>query len=210
MQDAADPAAAALGIQGFLHLIQGAAADSLRLVPSGRRLAGLCSGCASFLQNGLTNNLDGSEDDLINIRHRAVDSGRRVSLPCLEPRLPGAGIIEEAQAAVADAGYGSEWSDGAAVAAGSAIEDGEGSGEERAAMRSIVVARNDWVAGVRAASDASDSAPVRGFVGLPGQRRSTRAVGAALPKQDQCTGAGRDSGDSGGDHGSGLARSSTG
>ena len=210
LSDAADPCAGALGMHGFLHLIQGAAADSLRLVASGRQLAGLYSGCASFLQNGLANDLDGSEDGLINIRHRAVVSGRRAGLPCLEPRPRGVGAIEQAQVAVADAGYGSEWSDGDAVIAGAAIEDGEDSGEERAAMRSIVVARNVWVAGVRAASDASDSAPVTGFVGLPGQRRSTRVVKAALPKQDQCTGGGRDSGGSGGAHGGGLARSSTG
>ena len=140
-----------------------------------------------------------------------MDIGRRVGLPCLEPAPAGASsAVVQAHVAEVDAGYGSEWSDGGAASAGQAIDEGEESDDERATMRSIVVARNDWVLGVRAASVASDSDPVRGFVGLPGHRRSTRVVKAARPKQDQFTPRGGDSGGGGGASAGGPARSSTG
>ena len=66
-------------------MIRDSASQALSsVVPSGP-LAGERSGCASFLHLGLTNALDGSEDDLINIRHPAVDARRRRGLPCSPP-----------------------------------------------------------------------------------------------------------------------------
>ena len=125
-----DPAQCALTNQQFLQLIQDAAADALaQTVPSGP-LQGCTSGSASFLHNGLTNALDGSQDTLINVRHSAVDPGRRDGLPSV---LAGAAAL--ALEPEPDPGYGSPPSDGEvpALGADSAIlssgeEDGAGRG----------------------------------------------------------------------------------
>jgi len=186
MCEAEDPRAAALGMQDFLNMIQAAAAEALSLQVVSGPLAGMASGAASFLHNGLTNAVDGSEDALINVRHPAVDPGRRQGLPCA---LPG----PAAALAVADAdpGYGSEWSD----AEGGSEGDGAGGGNDEMdeadrgpeVMHRIILARGAWVDDLQAAAGASGSAAPRGFVGPPGQRRSTRRIVPALPKQDRCT-----------------------
>ena len=152
-----DPAQCALTNQQFLQLIQDAAADALaQTVPSGP-LQGCTSGSAPFLHNGLTNALDGSQDALINVRHSAVDPGRRDGLPSV---LAGAAAL--ALEPEPDPGYGSPPSDGEvpALGADSAIlssgeEDGAGGEGGRGVIHRIVAARDSWLEGLTAGAGSS-------------------------------------------------------
>ena len=180
-----NPAQCALTNQDFLEMVRDAGADALaQTVPRGP-LQGRTSGSASFLHNGLTNALDGSEDDLINVRHGAVDPGRRVGLPIW---TEGEALVLEPEP---DAGYGSGPSDSEesdSAAADAALGGGDGEGRE--VIRRIKLERGQWLDGLTSGAESSDGGPLRGFVGLPGARRSTRKIKITVPKQDLFTGSG--------------------
>ena len=194
---AADAAAAALTHQDLLEMIADAARNALAGVLTSGPLSGELSACASFLHNGLTNAVDGSQDHLINIRHPAVFPERRSGLPCAlpEPSAVAVGAGGDIVAAEPDPGYES----GPSSAETSGAEDD--SVDEAARFRQIIVERDAWLDSLL--SEVADSAgsPPRGFVGAPGARRSTRRVKPALPKQERCAG---------GATGSGSARGSRG
>ena len=197
--DAEDPREGALGYQDLLHMIRDSAEQALSSVVPNGLLAGERAGCASFLHNGLTNALDGSEDDLINIRHPAVDAGRRRGLPCTAPEpaigAGGAGVplaLEAGRQAAdvameddevgggGDPGYGSEWSDDEGAGAGEARPC-----EEESLMGRIIVERDEWLDSLSAAVVAVGAPPPLGsVVDAGGQRRSTRRVRQAPLKQD--------------------------
>ena len=182
--DLEDPARSVLTNQDFVHLIRDAAADALaQTVPSGA-LQGCNTGSASFLHNGLTNALDGSEDHLVNVRHRAVDPARRAGLPSvLAETAPVAPDPEP------DPGYGAPPSDDGmptlGIEAPSEEEGDEGEAGRRVIQR-IGAERDRWLDGLAsgAAGSGSGGVPLRGFIGPAGARRSTRRVRVAPPKQD--------------------------
>lgn len=187
-----DAPGGSLRIQDFLHLVVDAAREALTAtVPKGP-LQGMLSGCASFLHNGLTNAVDGSEDALIAIRHPAVDPSRRLALPAAAPPAGALAILPDA-----DAGYGSEWSDSdgehpdALLPSADGVEGAEGDVDEddgEGVMRRIIVERDAWVDSLVADAEESGASPPRGFHGPPGQRRSSRRIQPARLKQDQCAG----------------------
>ena len=123
--DLEDPEHCVLTNQDFLNLIRDAAADALSLTVASGPLQGCNVGCASFLHNGLTNAVDGSEDALINVRHGAVDPGRRADLPSvnLAVAAPAAAVAE------VDPGYGEQSSDDEVPMLG-AGDDSAGSEDE--------------------------------------------------------------------------------
>ena len=182
-----DPAQSILTNQDFLNLIRDAAADALSQTVAGGPLQGCASGSASFLHDGLTNALDGSEDRFINVRHSAVDPGRRAVLAGAAPLAP---------AAVADPGYGAEQSEDEAPilaaddAALSSEEGSDGAVAGRGVVERIGAARDVWLQGLSSGAASSGSASPRGFVGPVGARRSTRRVRVAPAKQDLFTGGG--------------------
>jgi hypothetical protein len=184
---AVDPLAAELTNQSMVHMIRDAADVALNQAMPRGPLEGTLTACASFLQNGLTNAVDGSEDNLITVRHPAVLPIQRASIPAsqpLPPASPAMGAIED------DPGYGSEWSDG--EDASPEANDGEaGEGE---VMRRIIVERDAWVDSLAPAAGSAAVGP-RGFVGPSGARRSTRRVRPALPKQELFGGEARGSRD---------------
>ena len=49
---------------------------------------------------------------------------------------------------------------------------------------------SQWLDGLTPGAESSDGSPLRGFVGLPGARRSTRKIKITVPKQDLFTGSG--------------------
>ena len=151
-------------------------------------LQGCKSGSASFLHNGLTNALDGSEDRFINVRHSAVDPGRRADLPSV---LAGAApLVAQAEA---DPGYGAEQSEDEAPilaaddAALSSEEGSDGAVAGRGVVERIGAARDVWLQGLSSGAASSSGVALRGFVGPVGARRSTRRVKVAVPKQDLFT-----------------------
>ena len=167
-----DPCAAALDNQGFLEMIEWAAGAALReTIPSrAKHCAGMNVGAASFLQNGLTNATDGSQDSVIAIKHPAVDAAWRGALPCAPPT---AGELA-AVVAEADPGYGSDGSDFG--------EDDAGGGEAEVMQR--IIARRD--AELDAAESDPEAPPARGSLWTsaqrgPGTRRSSRRIVAARP-----------------------------
>jgi len=181
-----------LKIQDFLQLVIDAAGESLSATVRKGPLQGMLVGCASFLHNGLTNDLDGSEDALINIRHRAVHADRRLALPAAAAAVGALAILPDA-----DAGYGSEWSDSdgehpdALLPSADDVEGAEGDvdeGDGEGVMRRIIVERDAWVNSLVADAEESGASPPRGFHGPPGQRRSSRRIQPARLKQDQCAG----------------------
>ena len=182
-----DPAQSILTNQDFLNLIRDAAADALSQTVAGGPLQGCASGSASFLHDGLTNALDGSEDRFINVRHSAVDPGRRAVLAGAAPLAP---------AAVADPGYGAEQSEDEAPilaaddAALSSEEGSDGAAAGRGVTQRVGAARDVWLQGLSSGAASSGSASPRGFVGPVGARRSTRRVRVAPAKQDLFTGGG--------------------
>jgi hypothetical protein len=164
-----DPFGAALDNQEFLNMVAWAADAALGLkVPAGRGLcAGMDVGAASFLQNGLTNRVDGSQDGAIVIKHAKVDIGWRASLPCVRPHLP---LALEAEA---DPGYGSEVSDEGGADAGA--------GEE-GVMDRIIAKRDEDLD----ALESDPETPARGSLWAsssrgPGTRRSSRRIVPARP-----------------------------
>ena len=165
-------------------MIHDAAEDCLSLIVPSGLLAGWTAGRAYFLHNGLTNEPGGTEDHIINIRHPAVDASRRAALPAvLEGDVP---ALLDLGPEAADAGYGSEASDEEGLpmlddeAASSGPED-----DERGVIDRVIRRRDEWLAALPAAAAVPSGPPLRGFVGLPGQRRSTRHLRRAVPKQDR-------------------------
>ena len=179
------PSAGVLSNQDFGRLVRDSVAEALQQrVPSGA-LQGWSVGCASFLHNGLTNAVDGTEDSLINIRHEAVEVSRRVLSPSAPP-------AEEALAVEdVDTGYGSEAS--VEDSALPAVEDKALSGSDAEGGGGVIARiprrREEWLDRLEPAGAGPGDAPVRGFVGPPGGRRSTRRARAAVPKQDLFAGA---------------------
>ena len=186
-----DPALSVLTNQDFLRLISDAAANALAQTVSSGPLQGCTTGSASFLHNGLTNALDGSEDHLINVRHRAVDPARRGELP----------VILGVAAPVApepepDPGYGGPASEDEMPTLGvdaPSEEEGDESVGDRQVIQRIGAERGRWLEGLASGVAGSGNAPLRGFVGPAGARRSTRRVKVAPPKQDLFAGGGASS-----------------
>jgi hypothetical protein len=167
---AENPAAVEFTHQDFLDMIAQAADRALaqEMSESGGECAGMNVGAASFLQNGLSNPVDGSRDGAISIKHPKVDPAWRAELPCTMPAL-------ENGAGEADPGYGSDWSD----ASGPDAE-----AEEGGVMRRIVAARD---AELEALESDPEAPPPRGSAWVapgtgPGVRRSTRRVSLNVPK----------------------------
>ena len=142
---AENPAAVEFTHQDFLDMIAQAADRALaqEMSESGGECAGMNVGAASFLQNGLSNPVDGSRDGAISIKHPKVDPAWRAELPCTMPAL-------ENGAGEADPGYGSDWSD----ASGPDAE-----AEEGGVMRRIVAARD---AELEALESDPEAPPPRG------------------------------------------------
>ena len=183
-----DPAQSVLTNLDFLNLIRDAAADALSQTVGSGPLQGCKSGSASFLHNGLTNALDGSEDRFINVRHSAVDPGRRADLPSV---LAGAApLVAQAEA---DPGYGAEQSEDEAPilaaddAALSSEEGSDGAVAGRGVVERIGAARDVWLQGPSSGAASSSGVALRGFVGPVDARRSTRRMKVAVPKQDLFT-----------------------
>ena len=128
------------------------------------------AGSASFLQNGLTNAVDGSEDHLISVRHAATVGVVRRDLPCLVPNAP-----PPALEAPPDPGYGPDAGQGGEASDESENDAGGGT------MRRIMLERDDWLDGLASGAAASGGSAPRFFVGPPGQRRSTRRLHPVVP-----------------------------
>ena len=153
------------------------AVASLSALSDAEVRARVTAGSASFLQNGLTNAVDGSEDHLISVRHAATVGVVRRDLPCLVPNAP-----LPALEAPPDPGYGPDAGQGG-EASDESENDGS-SGEEDAGggtMRRIILERDDWLDGLASGAAASGGSAPRGFVGPPGQRRSTRRLHPVVP-----------------------------
>ena len=185
MFESSNPRCGALGMQSFLRLIQNAAAEALSLPVAEGRLVGMTCGEASFLQSGLTNAADGSEDGLITVRHEAVTPARRRELVPASPETAAAAIADQAMDALEeeDGAGDPPMSDGGESDSEEASAEGAG-----AVMRRLSVARDAWIDSLASVAGGSDAPPVRGVVREPGHWRSTRRIRPAKPKQDRCTG----------------------
>ena len=189
--DLGDPAHCVLTNQQFVNLIRDAAADALSLTVASGPLQGCNAGSASFLHNGLTNSVEGSEDALINVRHSAVDPSRRADLRSVNPEL----AAPPAEEADLDPGYGEQSSEdeipilGAGDGSGGSGDEGDGGREGgRGTIQRIVAERGRWLDSLTPGAASSGAVSLRGFVGPPGARRSTRRAKVAPPKQDLFTG----------------------
>jgi len=164
-----DPTLAEMNHQDFLDMIKQAAANALaKRIPAGSaQCGGMNAGAASFLHNGLTNHVDGSQDAAISILHPKVDPAWRAAAPCVPPAL-------DVGPAEADPGYGSEWSDGG---------DTDSEAGEAGCMRRIIASRDAAMAALE--SDAEAPAPQGSLWSSathgPGTRRSSRPILLRVP-----------------------------